>query len=317
MKSYFNGIAIHFLKIKMKKNKKILVCLMMMFLIVFVAHGQETINIWKNVNKVKKQVVLEQYLPKQDNNKHIAVIVCPGGSYCWLSNKTEGVEVAKWLNENGITAFVLNYRHAGFMAFFSHYRLLFRGNQYPDMLEDVQRSITLIRENADRYNIDKNKVGVMGFSAGGHLAMMSGEFFDTDFLLPLEIKTKESLRPDFLVPIYPVVTLDDKQNVHKRSRRGLLGETRKYSKVMRDSLSVEKHIKTNTPPVFLMNCVDDKVVKYQNSLLLDSALTANNIKHKYVQYKTGGHGFGADNNKASKESIQWKKEFIDWLKTIM
>jgi acetyl esterase/lipase len=102
--------------------------------------------------------------------------------------------------------------------------------------------------------------------------------------------------------------------VHRRSRRALLGEWGKHNRVMRDSLSMEKHLHKGCPPVFMMNCKDDPTVKYQNSLLLDSALTANSIPHQYIQYKTGGHGFGADPEKNSKESIGWKEKFIKWLK---
>ncbi len=274
------------------------------------------INIWSGTHLENEDVTLEIYLPDNSRSPTTAIIVCPGGSYCWLDYETEGKGVAEWLQNQGIAAFVLKYRVSGIWAHISHSRLFTRGNQYPDMITDVQRAIQVVRDNAIEYSINPHKLGVMGFSAGGHLAMMSGLFFDTNFVELSRVECNVVLRPDFVVPIYPVVTMADKEFTHKRSRRGALGEYRKFNKLMRDSLSLEKKIVNNTPPVFLVNCKDDPIVKYQNSELLDSALTTKNIPHKYIQYKTGGHGFGADAEKATAESILWKNEFINWLNSI-
>ena len=272
----------------------------------------EPINIWSGT-ECKSTVKLTPYLAPGDNN--IAIIVCPGGSYFWLDKKTEGVGVAEWLQSNGISAFVLEYRVGGIAGFITHYRLLSRGNRYPDMLQDVQRSIQLVRENADEYRIDPNKLGVMGFSAGGHLAAMSGLFFDNNVLSLVGISPKVSLKPNFIAPIYPVVSLVDK-STHKRSRRGLLGEGRSINKEMKDSLSLEKHVRVDMPPTYLMNCVDDPIVNYHNSELLDSAMTALGVPHRYVQFKTGGHGFGATPEKTTNEAISWREDFINWLRNI-
>lgn len=271
------------------------------------------INIW-NATKCKADVRLTPYLAEGDNN--IAVIVCPGGSYFWHDKKTEGIGVAEWLQSQGISAFVLEYRVGGVPGFITHHRLLTRGNRYPDMLQDVHRAIQVVREYAPQLRIDPDKVGVMGFSAGGHLTAMSGIYFDTDVLSELGIKPKVSLKPNFIAPIYPVVTMTDKC-VHKRSRRGALGEGRAISQLMKDSLSLEKHVRADMPPTYLMNCVDDPIVKYQNSELLDSAMTAKGVNHRYVQYKTGGHGFGATPSKTTKEAIAWKEDFLAWLKTVI
>lgn len=276
------------------------------------AYGKDGFNIWEGT-VCKSDVRLTPYLVDGDNN--MACIVCPGGSYFWLDTKIEGAEVAKWLQTNGISAFVLEYRVGGVPAFISHYRLLFRGNQYPDMLQDVQRSIQLVRENASEYRIDPNKLGVMGFSAGGHLAAMSGEFFDSDVLSLVGVNPTVSLRPNYIAPIYPVVSFTD-TSVHKRSRRGALGEGKSISAVMKDSLSLEKHVRPDMPPTFLMNCVDDPIVKYHNSELLDSAMTVKGVPHKYIQYKTGGHGFGVTPEKTTSEAIQWRDEFLEWIKTV-
>lgn len=272
----------------------------------------QPINIWEGAD-CKANVRLTPYLTKGESN--IACIVCPGGSYFWLDKKTEGVGVAEWLQANGISAFVLEYRVGGIPGFITHYRLLSRGNRYPDMFQDIQRSIQLVRENAETYGIDPNKLGVMGFSAGGHLTAMSGLFFDNDVLSSVGIKPNVSLKPNFIAPIYPVVSLVDK-STHKRSRRGLLGEGRAISKEMKDSLSLEKHVRADMPPTYLMNCIDDPIVDYHNSELLDSAMTALNVPHKYVQFKTGGHGFGATPEKTTEEAIAWKNDFINWLRNI-
>lgn len=272
----------------------------------------EPVNIWAGTD-CKATVKLTPYLAQGDNN--IAVIVCPGGSYFWLDKKTEGIGVAKWLQSNGISAFVLEYRVGGVAGFITHYRLLSRGNRYPDMLQDVQRCIQLVRNNAVKYRINPNKLGVMGFSAGGHLTVMSGLFFDSNVLSLTGITPEVSLKPDFIAPIYPVVSLVDK-STHKRSRRGLLGEGHAISKEMKDSLSLEKHIRVDMPPTYLMNCVDDPIVNYHNSELLDSAMTAKNVPHRYVQFKTGGHGFGATPEKTTAEAITWKADFLNWLNNL-
>lgn len=231
-----------------------------------------------------------------------AVIVCPGGSYSWLAMKTEGTDVARWLQQNGISAFVLKYRVQGIVPYITHSRLLFRGHQHPDMVNDLERAICHVREHAGEYGIDPHRVGVMGFSAGGHLGLS---------LIASPIPSQGEVA--FIAAIYPVVSMSH-PDAHKRSRRALLGEYRKYSRRMRDSLSLEKHVPAGCPPVFLVNCKDDPVVKYHNSELLDSALTAQGINHRYIQYQTGGHGFGVSETKGTAECRAWKEEFLRWLR---
>ena len=218
--------------------------------------------------------------------------------------KTEGTDVARWLQANGIAAFVLKYRVQGVVPFITHSRLVFRGHQYPDMMNDLNQAIRHVREHADEYGIDPERIGVMGFSAGGHLALCGASLIG---------ERLEGGCPSFIAAIYPVVSMSHPCS-HKRSRRALLGEYRKYSRKMRDSLSVERHIPKDCPPVFLVNCKDDKTVNYQNSVLLDSALTAQGISHRYIQYQTGGHGFGVSETKGTAECRAWKEEFLSWLK---
>lgn len=282
-----------------------------LLLCVIFSHAQ-TIRLWDGTKVKAKSVTLTTYIPDSCATE-TAVIICPGGSYCWHDRETEGSDVARWLQSKGIAAFVLNYRVQGIFQYVTHSRLIVPGRQYPDMLEDLQMAILYVRNNAARLGVNQHRVGVMGFSAGGHLAMLSAERTEDKFLRRRGIDVVTSLRPDFVAPIYPVVTMQGRY-VHKRSRRGLLGDYRKYRKSLRDSLSLENYVPSDCPPVFLVNCKDDPVVKYQNSELLDSALSAKGIRHRYIQYATGGHGFGASDTKGTAECRQWRDEFIQWIK---
>ncbi len=257
-------------------------------------------NIWEGTGK-HANVEMTPYLAEGENTP--AVIVCPGGSYFWHDMEMEGHEVGQWLQANGISAFVLKYRAAGVFAFVTHFRLLFRGRRYPDAQEDLLQAMRYIRKNQEELHIDPTKIGVMGFSAGGHLVMSSASYFPQDE------------RPAFIVPIYPVVTMH-KPYVHKRSRRALLGDNKKNNQDLRNKLSLEQQVTEDCPPVFLANCKDDPVVDYQNSGLLDSALTAKHVPHVFLQYETGGHGFGASETKGTQECREWKNEFLKWLGTL-
>ena len=262
-----------------------------------VAAAQKPLNIWQGT-ACRHNVELTPYIAPGSGNA--AVIVCPGGSYLWHDMQSEGRRVAEWLRDNGISAFVLRYRVAGSMAFITRYRYILRGTRYPDALDDLQQALACVRNRAEEWGIDPSRVGAMGFSAGGHLVMSAAE------LLPA------AERPAFVAPIYPVVTMTD-ECVHKRSRRALLGDSRKRNRQLRDSLSLEKHVPADCPPVFLVNCKDDPIVKYRNSELLDSALTAQGVPHLYIQYATGGHGFGANDAKGTPECRQWKGKFLKWM----
>lgn len=273
-----------------------------LWLSVLVAVTRGQVNIWQGT-KVGELVVLTPYVSPSKAGHGKAVIVCPGGSYFWLAREAEGHEVARWLQRQGITAFVLNYRTANVAAFITHYRLLLRGNRYPDAQDDLRQALRYVRQHAAEYGIDGAEVGVMGFSAGGHLAMSAAELFERDD------------RPEFVVAVYPVVTMTE-PCVHKRSRRGLLGDSRTRDRSLCDRLSLERHVTDDCPPVFLVNCVDDDVVDYRNSVLLDSALTAKGVEHKYVRFNTGGHGFGVSEKRGTEECRQWKAMALEWMRGI-
>lgn len=271
-----------------------------LFIGITLAQPSTTINIWQGIAHHHK-VELTPYIASGRDN--VAVVVCPGGSYFWHDMEHEGKEVGEWLQRNGISAFVLRYRTAYVPAFITGFRWVARGNRYPDAQEDLLQTLRLLRRNAVQWGIDSTRIGAMGFSAGGHLVMSSAELF------------APSERPAFIVPIYPVVTMQPPY-VHRRSRRALLGDNRKHNSRLRDSLSLERHVPADCPPVFLVNCQDDPIVQYQNSVLLDSALIAKYIPHCYIQYHTGGHGFGASDVKGSPECHAWKNEFLKWLKEL-
>lgn len=261
--------------------------------------AQERVSIYPE-DSLLSNVTLEIYAAP---NPKAAVVVCPGGSYCWLDYQGEGVEVAKFLQQNGISAFVLRYRVAGWWAWATHYRLFTRGHLAPDMYNDGQRALQWVAENASRYGIRPSTIGIIGFSAGGHMAMSQAVY-------------PGKVSPAFAAPIYPVVTMIDKC-VHNRSRRGLLGERRTRTAKRMDCWSLEKHVTKDCPPIFLVNCVDDPVVDYRNSVLLDSALTAVGVDHLYIQYKTGGHGFGVSEIKGTPESRPWKYRLLEWITVII
>lgn len=295
------ALMLHFFPLRMHAEERAMV-------------SQKKVDIWQGVVG-KKKVEMIPYLAKGNHN--IAVIVCPGGSYFWHDMDAEGKQVGEWLQSNGISAFVLHYRTAGFWAYFTHFRYVFRGNRYPDAQEDLLQAILYIKERAQEYGIDANRVGAMGFSAGGHLVMSAGEHLLPVSTLQYSTKGKNSIDASlaFIAPIYPVVSMME-PCTHKRSRRALLGDGRKNNRQLRDSLSLERHVPDDCPPVFLVNCKDDPIVKYHNSELLDSALSAHHVPHRYIQYQTGGHGFGASKDKGSQECRQWKGAFLDWLKNL-
>lgn len=246
---------------------------------------------------------LTPYLADSASNTGIAVVVCPGGSYSWLDSKIEGEQVAQWLQSEGINAYLLRY-HVPTVSTVTGLRVVGAGWHWSTMLSDVERALCYVYEHAEADRIDTACIGTMGFSAGGHLTMASYLYNRTPY------------RPKFLCPIYPVVTMSDPVLTHRRSRRGALGWWGQFRQTMRDSLSLEKNIPADCPPVFLVNCIDDPVVKYQNSVLLDSALTAQHVPHTYIQYQSGGHSFGASDTKGTPESRQWKKEFLLWISNL-
>lgn len=282
--------------------KKILLSLIFVFGCLFCYSQDKTIYLWRNVKGMEKQPsVMYMHEPKENKTK-TAVIVCPGGSYHHLGLYNEGYCSAKWFSENGITAFMLKYRSNE--SLYNH----------PAMLEDIQRAIQIVRENADEFGIDASKVGVIGYSAGGHLVTMAGEFGERfNELEKLGIETDVSLRPDFVMPIYPVVSMQDDIS-HKWSRRSLLGKNQTQER--KDLFSMELQVPDNMPPTYIVVCKDDNVVDYNNSLRLYDALLVKNIQNCELHvYEWGKHGFGMLNGPFMKE-FKWNEPLLEWIKKI-
>lgn len=282
--------------------KKILLSLIFVFGCLFCYSQDKTIYLWRNVKGMEKQPsVMYMHEPKVNKTK-TAVIVCPGGSYHHLGLYNEGYCSAKWFSENGITAFMLKYRSNE--SLYNH----------PAMLEDIQRAIQIVRENADEFGIDASKVGVIGYSAGGHLVTMAGEFGERfNELEKLGIETDVSLRPDFVMPIYPVVSMQDDIS-HKWSRRSLLGKNQTQER--KDLFSMELQVPDSMPPTYIVVCKDDNVVDYNNSLRLYDALLAKNIQNCELHvYEWGKHGFGMLNGPFMKE-FNWNEPLLEWIKKI-
>lgn len=282
-------------------KRKILITLLLLLTFKLTAQDN-TIYLWRDVPAMKKQPSVMFMHKPVDNNTGTAVIICPGGSYHHLGLYNEGYCSAKWFSENGITAFTLKYRTNE--SLYNH----------PAMLEDIQRAIQIVRENAEEWGINPNKLGVIGYSAGGHLVTMAGEFGTTkNELTKLGIETAVSLRPDFVMPIYPVVSMQD-DIAHRWSRKSLLGKH--PTQAQKDEFSMELNIPDNMPPTYIVVAKDDPVVLYENSLRLYDALNTKNIENCELHlYEWGKHGFGMVDGPFMKE-FHWNQDLKKWMKKI-
>lgn len=224
------------------------------------------------------------------------VVVCPGGGYVNLAMDHEGVQIAEWLNRLGISAFVLKYR-------------LGPKYHYPVELWDAQRAIRYVRSRAQDFGIQPDRIGIWGFSAGGHLASTAGTHFDSgdhDTGDPIDAV---SSRPDFMILAYPVITMLDPY-VHHGSLHALLGE--KPDPELVRSLSNETQVTSRTPPTFLFATADDNVVPVENSVQFDEALNRAGVPAEMHIYLKGPHGVGL----AQRDPVlrTWPDRLADWLK---
>lgn len=236
------------------------------------------------------------FRPGEGLSRHAAVIICPGGGYSFLSIEHEGAAVAEVLRSWGITAFVLKYR-------LPDDQLMTNKAMVP--LQDAQRAIQLVRERASDWGIDPGKIGMMGFSAGGHVACLAGLHYATPVIPE---PGGVSLRPDFLVLLYPVISFTDAL-VHAGSRERLLG--RDYTSDALHFFSGEQQVTKDAPPVFLMHAEDDKTVKVENSLGLYAALLEQGVAGCVLHlYPEGGHGFGMMNGRTKD---LWMERLRGWL----
>jgi len=245
----------------------------------------------------KDQPKLITYLAPAEDNSRGAIVVCPGGGYGGLAMDHEGHDIANWLNENGVSAFICDYRHRG------------KGYGHPAPLQDAQRAIRTVRANAESLGIDPNKIGVLGFSAGGHLASTTATHFDSGDANSEDAIERVSCRPDFAVLCYPVIAFDE-SFTHRGSQRNLLGES--ASKELIESLSSEKQVTAETPPTFLFHTNEDAGVPPENSVMFYTALRKAGIPAELHIYEKGRHGLGLARDTVG--TSQWSDACLNWMR---
>ena len=291
------------------------------FLATSLAFSQNyTINLWPGLPPLQKESNLQEqavqqgivrisnvqipsievYLPTKQSATGEAVLIFPGGGYGILAYDWEGTDFAKWLNAHGIAGIVVKYRLPISTS-------LTDPKEVP--LLDAQRAIRLVRQNAEDWNINPSKVGIMGFSAGGHLAATLSTSFAHELLLEKDAIDTLPARPDFSILVYPVISFRDAA-AHSGSRKNLLGD--QASSELVDRFSNELQVTTDTPPTFLVHAQDDKGVPLQNSLLYFQALHANGVNAALHIYPTGGHGFAFGIGKGAVSG--WREVLLAWMK---
>ena len=254
----------------------------------------ETANGILRISKVSVPT-LAIFLPAKEKATGTAVIICPGGGYSILAAGHEGTDVAKKFNEMGIAAFVLKYR-------IPNNETMVDPSIGP--LQDAQEAIKLVREGAEKWGIKTNQIGIMGFSAGGHLAATAGTHFDKAVIAN---SNNTSLRPDFMLLIYPVISfMNDK--VHSGSREQLIGKNPTAEKIT--LFSNELQVTTKTPPTFLIHASDDAAVVPENSIAFYLALTKNHVAAEMHIYQNSGHGFGMI---LKNKNEQWMDRCKNWM----
>jgi acetyl esterase/lipase len=240
---------------------------------------------------------LSIYLPEPDKACGTGIVVCPGGGYQHLAVGHEGVDIAAWLNDLGIAAFVLDYRHRG------------KGYGHPAPLLDAQRAIRTVRSRAPEWRVDPHRIGVMGFSAGGHLAATAGTHFDAGQPAADDPVERVSCRPDFLVLCYPVIAFGE-SFTHTGSQRNLLGTDPPPDLVY--ELSAEKQVTAQTPPAFLFHTDADRGVAAENSLAFYTALRKANVPAELHIYAQGNHGVGLARGVPG--TADWPERLAAWLR---
>ena len=219
---------------------------------------------------------LQIFQPEKNNSNGAAVIICPGGGYAVVVYQAEGVKTAKEFARQGVTAFVLKYRLPNDKTML---------DKTIGPLQDAQQAIKTVRDNAGKWGIDVNKIGIMGFSAGGHLASTAATHFETAFI---ENDPNTNLRPDFQILVYPVISMQDSLT-HPGSRKNLLGDN--PLKEIVDKFSNELQVTANTPPAYITHSGDDTVVDVDNSIMYYEQLRHQDVPVEMHIYPKGNHGF--------------------------
>lgn len=256
---------------------------------------EETANVGKSVVNVSRPTI-SIYLPPKDKANGTAVIVCPGGGYGTLVMKREGYDVAEALNKLGIAAIVLKYRLPSDKT---------NKDKSIAPLQDAQQAIRVARQRAAEWNINPERIGIMGFSAGGHLAATAGTHFTKAYI---DNSDGVSLRPDFMILVYPVISFSDSLG-HVGSRERLLGKSASADQIK--LFSNDLQVTAQTPPALLLHSGDDKTVSVANSLRFYEALQRNGVPASMHLYPKGNHGFSI-----SPAKEDWFEQCKTWLKTL-
>jgi len=241
------------------------------------------------------EATLTMVAPAVDHPNGTAVIICPGGGYVRMATAREGDQYANWLGTLGVTAFVLKYR----MQEYGH----------PAPLQDVLRAVRTLRARAAEFGIRPDRIGVMGSSAGGHLAASAGTLFDSPLGRTGAPLDSVSARPDFLMLMYPVITMQDPA-AHAGSRKSLLGATPSADNVT--LMSLEKQVTPATPPTLLIHTQEDTAVPVENSILFYQALTKAKVPAEMYLFEHGGHGMGMREGLGT--SSLWPRRAEEWLR---
>ena len=236
---------------------------------------------------------IKVYLPEEELSTGAAVIICPGGGYGMESYKLEGIRIAEAFNSRGIAAFVLKYR-------LPNDSIMIDKSIGP--LQDAQQAMKIVRQRAAEWHLDPDKIGIMGFSAGGHLASTAGTHFNKSYIPNSE---GISLRPGFMILIYPVISMKD-ELTHNGSRENLLGKSASEEQIL--SFSNELHIDSETPPTWLTHTGDDTVVPVENSIRFYQELIKNKIPSEMHLYPKGNHGFVL-----SIPTDEWMQPLFSWM----
>jgi acetyl esterase/lipase len=239
------------------------------------------------------------YLPSASESASAAAIICPGGGYHGLAIDKEGHDVARWLNSIGVAGIVLRYR-------MPHPEI--SGSEKPWPVQDAERALRLVRSRAGEWKIDPKRVGIIGFSAGGHLASTAGTHFEPGQVDAPDRVERFSTRPDFMILAYPVITFRDPIG-HRGSRTGLLGAQPDPKLI--ELYSNDEQVTAETPPTFLVHARDDGV-KVENSLRFAAALEKAHVPHELAVFDKGGHGFGL--GVKGGEVATWPERCAEWMK---
>ncbi len=245
----------------------------------------------KNVSEAEMYV----FLPEKEINTGAAVLICPGGGYVIEAMDHEGYDMARFFQEKGIAGIVLKYR------------LPYGHDEVPS--SDARRAMRIVRANAEKWGINPEKVGIAGSSAGGHLASTAGTVFDEGNAQSNDAVEKMSCRPDFMLLLYPVITMNE-EFTHMGSRGNLIGSEHNLKLVRK--YSNELNVNAQTPPTFFILADDDKAVPPRNSIEFYSALKRNNVPAEMHIFQKGGHGFGM--RQEGLPANNWPNLFVDWLK---